>query len=236
MGLAARAVLTWLLSQQDNWVTSRDALVAQNEWLTDHQARKALTELEELGILVRTQDYKPGNFGGGVWLIVYPGDSLADEYQPPEGATAGRPLSGGGLSDDGQPLKKIKEEDQKENQLPPTEVESPKVKPSTKGSRIPSPFIVTREMREWAAERVPGIDVDGVTEEFVDWWRAVPGARGVKLDWTATWRTWLRRNHSDPRRLAGNIMARRGTGTNEKTEAWAAFIGPDTSKPRELGR
>jgi hypothetical protein len=29
-------------------------------------------------------------------------------------------------------------------------------------------------------------------EKFGDYWRAVPGQRGLKLDWSATWRNWLR--------------------------------------------
>jgi hypothetical protein len=29
---------------------------------------------------------------------------------------------------------------------------------------------------------------------FRDYWRAVPGARGVKLDWEATFRVWARKD------------------------------------------
>ena len=37
--------------------------------------------------------------------------------------------------------------------------------------------------------------------EFLDYWCAVPGARGLKLDWAATWRNrppWARREESGP--------------------------------------
>ena len=27
----------------------------------------------------------------------------------------------------------------------------------------------------------------------MDYWTAAPGQRGVKLDWNATWRNWMRR-------------------------------------------
>lgn len=30
-------------------------------------------------------------------------------------------------------------------------------------------------------------------EKFTDYWRAVPGAKGRKLDWSATYRNWIRR-------------------------------------------
>lgn len=30
-------------------------------------------------------------------------------------------------------------------------------------------------------------------DKFVDYWKGVPGAKGRKLDWQATWRNWIRR-------------------------------------------
>ena len=69
----------------------------------------------------------------------------------------------------------------------------PKAPPrGPRGERIPEPFLVTTEMRAWAAQEVPGVDVDRETRAFVDYWRGVPGARGRKLDWPATWRNRLR--------------------------------------------
>lgn len=61
-----------------------------------------------------------------------------------------------------------------------------------RGSRLPEPFIVTREMRAWASGEVATIDVDEATRSFVDYWRGRAGAGGTKLDWTATWRNSLR--------------------------------------------
>ena len=62
-----------------------------------------------------------------------------------------------------------------------------------KGSRIPNPFPVTPEMVEWARKEVPGLDHRAVTDRFIDYWAAIPGSKGVKLDWIATWRNWMRR-------------------------------------------
>lgn len=62
--------------------------------------------------------------------------------------------------------------------------------PRKRGTRIPEPFIVNGEMRAWAKERVPGVDVNSSTERFVNHWRST--TRGAtKLDWLATWRNWL---------------------------------------------
>ena len=38
-----------------------------------------------------------------------------------------------------------------------------------------------------------GLNPQGVAERFRDYWLAVPGARGRKADWGATWRNWCRR-------------------------------------------
>ena len=40
-------------------------------------------------------------------------------------------------------------------------------------------------------------------EAFCDYWRTVPGARGLKVDWEATWRTWMRRARSDRQTVRG---------------------------------
>lgn len=62
---------------------------------------------------------------------------------------------------------------------------------SRKGTRIPADFHVTEEHRTWAwSKSLPAPDEH--IEEFLDYWRSKPGAGGVKLDWDATFRNWLR--------------------------------------------
>ena len=80
--------------------------------------------------------------------------------------------------------------------------EEPKENPqrTTSGARkracrIPDPFVVTVEMRAWAASETPGLDVDAHTREFVDYWRAESGAKAAKRDWVAAWRNWMRKAH-----------------------------------------
>lgn len=68
-----------------------------------------------------------------------------------------------------------------------------KTKPSKKTScRVPSTYVVSDEMRAFAARnKLP--DPDLHIAEFIDYWTAQPGQRGVKSDWDATFRNWLRR-------------------------------------------
>lgn len=78
-----------------------------------------------------------------------------------------------------------------------------------RATRVPEPFTVTDDMRGWLDnERLPTGWAQQITEEFVDYWRGVPGEKGRKVDWAATWRNWLRREarKSPPQRSASNDL------------------------------
>lgn len=62
----------------------------------------------------------------------------------------------------------------------------------TRGTRLPDGFCLNSAMREWAAEKAPHVNTDGALAEFCDYWRAIPGRQGKKLDWPATWRNRMR--------------------------------------------
>lgn len=63
-------------------------------------------------------------------------------------------------------------------------------KPRTaRRTRIPDDFEPTRDMRLWAAENTPDVDVDAQTEQFRDFHT---GKGSLQADWPATWRTWMR--------------------------------------------
>jgi hypothetical protein len=67
-----------------------------------------------------------------------------------------------------------------------------KTSPRTRGTRIPDDFSATAEMIAWARKHTPHVGARE-TEEFIDYWQAAPGQRGVKANWLATWRNWMRR-------------------------------------------
>ncbi|MBK8150831.1 MAG: hypothetical protein IPK58_22170 [Acidobacteria bacterium] len=71
------------------------------------------------------------------------------------------------------------------------EKEKPAKPKPVRGTRIPDPFLLTADMREWATERVPNIDLTTETEKFVNYYRALAGAKATKIDWIATWRNWM---------------------------------------------
>lgn len=72
-----------------------------------------------------------------------------------------------------------------------------------RATRCPEPFLVSIEMRDWAAENTPQVDVHDQTHRFVDYWRAKSGRDATKLDWAGTWRNWMRRAQDDVQRRPG---------------------------------
>lgn len=87
----------------------------------------------------------------------------------------------------------------------PTKREKEKAAPSPKrGSRLPDDWLLPREWGEWAVtEGMDELSVRREAEKFRDYWHSLPGQRGVKLDWLATWRNWIRkameRHPTDPK-------------------------------------
>jgi uncharacterized protein YdaU (DUF1376 family) len=61
-----------------------------------------------------------------------------------------------------------------------------------RGSRLASDWFLTKAMGDWATQERPDLDVRQVAEQFKDYWVAQAGQKGVKLDWDATWRNWVR--------------------------------------------
>ena len=61
-----------------------------------------------------------------------------------------------------------------------------------RGTRLQHPFVLTSDMINWAVEKYPLVDFNLQTEAFIDYWTAQPGQKGVKSDWVATWRNWIR--------------------------------------------
>lgn len=93
-----------------------------------------------------------------------------------------------------------KEEREVQLSPPKADVRSPH------GSRLPTDFPTAEELR-WCEQERPDLDAAVVRAKFRDYWCSVPGARGRKLDWPATWRNFVRSERSQqprasPRRSA----------------------------------
>ncbi len=60
-----------------------------------------------------------------------------------------------------------------------------------RGSRLPPDFIPDLEFA--MSEGLTAFQAEREAAQFRDYWIQQPGQKGVKLDWSATWRSWCRR-------------------------------------------
>jgi len=65
-------------------------------------------------------------------------------------------------------------------------------KDNKRGSRLSSDFLFTGEWLAFCKQERPELEPVQTFEKFKDYWIAQPGQKGVKLDWFATWRNWVR--------------------------------------------
>jgi len=76
----------------------------------------------------------------------------------------------------------------------------------SRGSRLPPDWQPCEDLKAWTAKERPDLDLERTIEKFRDYWTAKPGKAGMKLDWMATFRNWVREerrgNGSGPLRAA----------------------------------
>ena len=70
---------------------------------------------------------------------------------------------------------------------------------ATRGSRLPQGWALPDDWEDWALDEAQAkgkpVQPSQVSEwalQFRDYWHSVPGAKGIKLDWQATWRNAVR--------------------------------------------
>lgn len=79
--------------------------------------------------------------------------------------------------------------------------------------RCPEEFQIDEDLRTWAAENFPDVDVTRETAAFRD-----HEYRNAKTDWRAAWRTWIR-NSASFAKSNGSAPPRRKTRLEEMEEA-----------------
>jgi len=81
---------------------------------------------------------------------------------------------------------------------------------SKKGTRLTPEWVLSKTLGDWALKEKPHLTADNIrrlAESFRDYWIATPGAKGVKLDWEATWRNWVRKDTTDWQKSTGGALA-----------------------------
>jgi hypothetical protein len=89
--------------------------------------------------------------------------------------------------------------DCKQGAIPETEREGEaetKTKKNKLGSRLAQDWILPDDWEYWANKQRPELNAKLVADQFKDYWIAQPGQKGLKLDWEATWRNWVRNTNA----------------------------------------
>ena len=101
-------------------------------------------------------------------------------------------------------------------------------KKTQRGTRLLTDFLLSNEWFDFCRQHRPELDPQETFEGFRDYWIAQPGQKGVKTDWTATWRNWVRRQQQAKKtaseaRLTQMAALTRGLATPKPAPApfWA---------------
>jgi hypothetical protein len=107
----------------------------------------------------------------------------------------------------------------------------------TRATRIPDNWMPSLDLIGWTQQEAPGLNLTAVLDAFTDYWKAQPGQKGVKADWDATWRNWIRREHEQrTSRMASAKPARSAAGTAEERAAALAEAAVNHARKRATVR
>ena len=109
---------------------------------------------------------------------------------------------------------------------------------ASRGTRIDPNWQPTPEDRAVAAaEGFSNPEIDREILQFRDYWKAASGSNAVKLDWSATWRNWVRRTASNfgKKRAQAVVSHEPPEDINwesivqfkAKTGVWSKWAGPE---------
>ena len=79
------------------------------------------------------------------------------------------------------------------------------IKENKRGSRLANDFLLTKEWEKFCIDTRPELHPTKTFDQFKDYWIAQAGQKGLKLDWFATWRNWVR-NTTAPKTNPADIV------------------------------
>lgn len=184
--MAAKAVLHALADHADENGVSWPSIDRIARWAgcSESTARRALQRVEQIGAVVREE--RPGrtdvyrlNFGWNPSQNDTP-SKLTGVSTRSEGVSGRHPrgvrLTGEGCQPDTRTVKE-----------PPVNRQEPSHERAT---RLPEDWKPSDDLVGFARDH--GLDPAEAAAEFADFWRGVPGTKGKKLDWDATFRNRCR--------------------------------------------
>lgn len=99
-------------------------------------------------------------------------------------------------------------QNQNQNHTPPIGGgAAPSAATTTRGTRLPADWEPDDGCAAFLREKRPDLDLATTADLFRDFWHSKPGKDGCKLDWTATWRNWVRSQRALPGGPAGRAAS-----------------------------
>jgi len=75
-------------------------------------------------------------------------------------------------------------------------------KKEQRGSRLANDLFFPKEWCDFLVEQRPELNAQKTFDQFKDYWISQAGQKGVKLDWFATWRNWVRSTNAPKQNFA----------------------------------
>jgi len=190
----SRGLLTWLAGHAAGFDVTEDTIVEAGP-AGRRAVRTMIKDLEEAGYLRRDRTWKVTGGSTVDYVLTDPREcrngTLPKVPQEHPRADKGEQA---GKRQDPQVTPKVPQEHLPSSTEEQKKNKTPSVSTAKRGTRVPDDFYPDEKMSAWFIAE--GFDklFHGKTEheKFMDFWRAKPGAGGVKLDWPATWRNWMR--------------------------------------------
>jgi uncharacterized protein YdaU (DUF1376 family) len=104
------------------------------------------------------------------------------------------------------------------NTLPITQDTEHKTQKKILGKRLANDFSFPLEWEQFCKETRPELHPTRTFDQFKDYWIAQAGQKGVKLDWFATWRNWVRSTNA-PKQNPADIVRLTVPSKNEPDPA-----------------
>jgi hypothetical protein len=184
----ARGVLIEILSHREGWELSTEALIAGSTEGRD-AIKKAVQELEQHGYLTRERKVDENHRFDGTMFII---------SDPFAGESAGQTVDG--FPGDGKPGAGFPSYGKTATKKTSSSEDQDKNTTRARAVQLPSDFVISDDMRAWAATEAPLVDIDVKLREWMDYWRGV--GKPMK-DWVAVWRNGMRKQQSFAERDRG---------------------------------
>lgn len=101
---------------------------------------------------------------------------------------------------------------------------------SAPATRLPEDWMPSDDDVKFCRTTRPDLDPFAIADGFRDYWIAVPGVKGKKASWSATWRNWIR----NQRQAAGSTRYESEKDRSRREFAQAIFgKGKNEQQPNE---